>query len=66
MAANDSPQAVSTRPLPPAEEIAILAQIKKINWDAIPFCKVEVRVRNGKPCSIVLEKTYLLKPDNLI
>ena len=42
------------------EEDRIISQIKNMNWSAVPFCKIEVRVRAGKPCTVILEKTYKL------
>lgn len=48
----------------PATENLILSTIKNIDWSNIPFCKIEVRVREGTPRTVIatyiLEKTYLL------
>jgi hypothetical protein len=50
--------------LTPATENLILSAIKDIDWRNIPFCKLEVRVREATPRTVIatyiLEKTYQL------
>jgi len=49
-----------------AEEDRIISRIPLINWSAIPFCSLEILVKEGNACTVRITKTCKIASDGTI